>query len=225
MPLSVLVIVFMHNHHPLSPDVRQIAEWSRKSGFETGKNSRWKETRYLHHCSKKTHSSIMNISFGLYMGEKEISRVLTPRNSQQLALLELPSTRTQWKLFTFKKRYTLWSIPNTRRKKHPFFDQKYCRLYTIPRFLPLQLFLVCVSVFLSWSPHFHNFTPQYKLKQTNLIKSWNIKKTECQKIEAFELWCQRRLLRVPWTARRSNQSFLKEISPEYSLEGLMLKLQ
>ena len=50
-------------------------------------------------------------------------------------------------------------------------------------------------------------------------------KTECQRIDAFELWCWRRLLRVPWTARRSNQSILKEISPEYSLEGLMLKLK
>ena len=55
--------------------------------------------------------------------------------------------------------------------------------------------------------------------------SWTIKKTQCQKIDAFELWCWRRLLRVPWTARRSNQSMLKEISPEYSLEGLMLKLK
>jgi len=54
---------------------------------------------------------------------------------------------------------------------------------------------------------------------------WTIQKTECQRIDAFELWCWRRLLRVPWTARRSNQSILKEISPEYSLEGLMLKLQ
>ena len=56
-------------------------------------------------------------------------------------------------------------------------------------------------------------------------KSWTIKKAECRKIDAFELWCWRRLLRVPWTARRSNQSILKEISPEYSLEGLMLKLK
>ena len=56
-------------------------------------------------------------------------------------------------------------------------------------------------------------------------ESWTIKKAECQKIDAFELWCWRRLLRVPWTARRSDQSFLKEISPEYSLEGLMLKLK
>ena len=54
--------------------------------------------------------------------------------------------------------------------------------------------------------------------------SWTIKKAECRRIDAFELWCWRRLLRVPWTARRSNQSILKEISPEYSLEGLMLKL-
>ena len=56
-------------------------------------------------------------------------------------------------------------------------------------------------------------------------KSWTIKKAECQRIDAFELWCWRRLLGAPWTARRSNQSILKEISPEYSLEGLMLKLK
>ena len=56
-------------------------------------------------------------------------------------------------------------------------------------------------------------------------ESWTIKKTECQIIDAFELWCWRRLLRVPWTARRSNQSVLKEISPECSLEGLMLKMK
>ena len=56
-------------------------------------------------------------------------------------------------------------------------------------------------------------------------ESWTIKKAEHQRIDAFELWCWRRLLRVPWTARRSNQSILKEISPKYSLKGLMLKLK
>ena len=56
-------------------------------------------------------------------------------------------------------------------------------------------------------------------------ESWTIKKTECQRIDAFELWCCRRLFRVPWTARRSNQSILKEMNPEYSLERLMLKLK
>ena len=56
-------------------------------------------------------------------------------------------------------------------------------------------------------------------------ESWTIKKAECQRIDAFESWCWRRLLKVSWTARRSNQSILKEISPEYSLEGLMLKLK
>ena len=56
-------------------------------------------------------------------------------------------------------------------------------------------------------------------------ESWTIKKAECWRIDAFELWCWRRLLRVPWSARRSNQSILKEISPGYSLEGLMLKLK
>ena len=55
-------------------------------------------------------------------------------------------------------------------------------------------------------------------------ESWTIKKSSCQRINAFELWCWRRLLRVSWTARRPNQSILKEINPEYSLEGLMLKL-
>jgi len=56
-------------------------------------------------------------------------------------------------------------------------------------------------------------------------ESWTVKKAEHQRIDAFELWCWIRLLRVPWTARRSNQSILKEINPEYSLEGLMLKLK
>ena len=56
-------------------------------------------------------------------------------------------------------------------------------------------------------------------------ESWTIKKAEHRRIDAFELWCWRRLFRVPWTAKRSNQSFLKEINPEYSLEGLMLKLK
>ena len=56
-------------------------------------------------------------------------------------------------------------------------------------------------------------------------ESWTIKEAECQRIDAFELWCWRRLLRIPWTTRRSNQSILKEISPEYSLEGLTLKLK
>ena len=56
-------------------------------------------------------------------------------------------------------------------------------------------------------------------------ESWTINKAECRRIDAFELWCWRRLLRVPWTARRSNQSILKEISPGFSLEGLMLKLK
>ena len=56
-------------------------------------------------------------------------------------------------------------------------------------------------------------------------ESWTMKKAECQRIDAFEVWCWRRLLRISWTARRSNQSILKEISPEYSLKGLMLKLK
>ena len=59
----------------------------------------------------------------------------------------------------------------------------------------------------------------------NGYESWTIKKAEHQRIDAFELWCWRKLLRVPWTARRSNQSILKEISPEYALKGLMLKLK
>ena len=57
------------------------------------------------------------------------------------------------------------------------------------------------------------------------FESWTIKKAEHQRIDVFELWCWRRLLRIPWTARRSNQSILREINPEYSLEGLMLKLK
>ena len=78
----------------------------------------------------------------------------------------------------------------------------------------------------------HYFTNKVHLVKAMVLpavtygfESWTIKKAECQRTDAFELWCWRRLLRVPWTARRSNQSILKEISSEYSLEGLMLKLQ
>ena len=70
----------------------------------------------------------------------------------------------------------------------------------------------------------HYFSDKGPSSQSYGCESWTIKKVECERIDAFELWCWRRLLRVPWTAR-SNQSILKEISPEYSLEGLMLKLK
>ena len=77
--------------------------------------------------------------------------------------------------------------------------------------------------------HFANKGPSIKAMVFPVVmygcESWTIKKAECQRSDAFELWCWRRLLRVPWTARRSNQSILKEISPEYSLEGLVLKLK
>ena len=71
----------------------------------------------------------------------------------------------------------------------------------------------------------HLVKPMVFLAAMYECESWTIKKAEHQRIDAFELWCWRRLLRIPWTARRSNQSILKEISPEYALEGLMLKLK
>ena len=80
------------------------------------------------------------------------------------------------------------------------------------------------SNFLSGYLNFCNHTMVFPVV-TYGFESWNIKKAEHWRIDVFELWCWRRLLRVPWTARRSNQSLLKEISPEYSLEGLMLKLK
>ena len=69
------------------------------------------------------------------------------------------------------------------------------------------------------------YNQSYGFFSSHVQMSWNIKKAESQRIDAFKLWCWRRLLRAPWTARRSNQSILKEINPEYSLEVLMLKLQ
>ena len=78
----------------------------------------------------------------------------------------------------------------------------------------------------------HNFADKGSSSQSSGFpvvmygcESWTIKKAECQRIHSFEPWCWRRLLRIPWTARRSNQSILNDISPEYSLEGLMLKLK
>ena len=85
------------------------------------------------------------------------------------------------------------------------------------------------SVFKKQRHHFANkgpYSQSYGFSSSLYrCESWTIKKAECQRIDAFELWCWRRLLRVPWTKRRSNQSILKGISPDYSLEGLMLKLQ
>ena len=74
-------------------------------------------------------------------------------------------------------------------------------------------------------PQIPSNTPLLKEKRCDGCESWTVKKAEHQRIDAFELWCWRRLLRVPWTARRSNQSILKEISPGCSLEGLMLRLK
>ena len=81
-----------------------------------------------------------------------------------------------------------------------------CRDSTLPTEVPIVKAMVFPVIMYGW-------------------ESWTIKKAEGQRMDAFELWCCRRLLRVPWTARRSNQSILKEINPEYSLEGLMLKLK
>ena len=113
----------------------------------------------------------------------------------------------------------------------------------------------CICAFVSWSHHYmhcesclksHDQPRQHIQKQRHYFankgpssqsygfsgshvetecESWTIKKAEHWRIDAFELWCWRRLLRVPWTGRRSNQSILKEVSPDYSLEGLMLKLK
>ena len=69
------------------------------------------------------------------------------------------------------------------------------------------------------------YSQSYGFSSSHVCENWTIKKAEHQRIDAFQLWCWRRLLRVPWTARRSNQSILKEINPEYSFEGLMLKLK
>ena len=95
---------------------------------------------------------------------------------------------------------------------------------------PTRLSRICSSLplrtysFTSW-PRWIITLSQTCWKLSMLRNAEHINKAECQRIDAFKLWCWRRLLRVPWTARRSNQSFLKEISPEYSLEGLMLKLK
>ena len=81
------------------------------------------------------------------------------------------------------------------------------------------------SIFKKQRHYFTNKGPSSQSYGFSSSHVWNIKKAERQRIDAFELWCWRRLLTVPWTARRSNQSILKEISPEYSLEGLRLKLK
>ena len=101
----------------------------------------------------------------------------------------------------------------------------------------LSIFFTFIYIYFIWMLHglvYCNFIASLEIRYPKLYifpvvmygcMSWTIKKAECQRIDAFELWYWRRLLRVPWTARRPNQSILKEISPEYPLEGLMLKLK
>ena len=89
-----------------------------------------------------------------------------------------------------------------------------------------------ISFLFSFAFHFSSFHTSFRLVKAMVFpvvmyecESWTVRKAECQRIDAFELWCWSRLLRVPWTARRSNQSILEDISPGCSLEGLMLKLK
>ena len=83
----------------------------------------------------------------------------------------------------------------------------------------------CVEKQRHYSANKGPYSQGYSFPNGHVCESWTFKKAESQRIDAFELWCWRRLLKVPWTARRSNQSILREINPEYSLEGLMLKHQ
>ena len=93
------------------------------------------------------------------------------------------------------------------------------RIYISPEIIPLWIYVLD-------DPNFANKGPSMVFPVVMYgCERWTIKKAERRRIDSFALWCWRRLFRVPWTARRSNQSILKEISPEYSLEGLMLKLQ
>ena len=111
----------------------------------------------------------------------------------------------------------------------------YSLLYYLFYYYALLQFQICLFLYMPHTTDLRKFT-ETLLTNVHLVKavvfpamygceSWTIKKAEHQRIDAFELWCWRRLLRVPWTARRPNESILKEISPEYSLEGLMLKLK
>ena len=93
--------------------------------------------------------------------------------------------------------------------------------YTLWVYFKSWEFMKYINIFMLIVMHVH----AYSTVVIYQCDSCTIKKVECQRIDAFKLWCWRRLMRVPWTARRSNQSILKEINPEYLLEGLMLKLQ
>ena len=123
-----------------------------------------------------------------------------------------------------------------------FIDVKYHYILRYSN-LSIRRTLICSKMLTPWKESYHQLRQHIKSRDITLPtkaylvkamvfpvvmygrESWTVKKAESRRIDAFELWCWRRLLRVPWTARRSNQSILKEISPEYSLEGLMLKLK
>ena len=128
----------------------------------------------------------------------------------------------QWKqwqtLFSQAPKSLQMVIAATKFKKACSLEKSYDKhsvLKSRDVILPTKVCLVKAMVFPVWKRDMWEYG----------CESWTIKKVECQRIDAFELWWWRRLLRVPWTARTSNQSILKEINPEYSLEGLMLKLK
>ena len=162
-------------------------------------------------------------------------RVLWPANVFCLNLIGIPDQLCPIKgkdfsYYSWTKRYqktcSLWSSRfcfhwggfaylHWRKCSFIYFAEfyKHFKVFVEVWYYALYYVLIILSIQLRWRWKFCFF------------KSWTMKKAEHQRIDAFELWCWKRLLRVPWTARRSNQSILKEIRPEYSLEGLMLKLK
>ena len=154
-------------------------------------------------------------------GARSKIRVLAMRVASGVSLSLSPQLRQQENCVCVCV-YTCISIP-----PHTYISimHVYTHMYT-----NTCMSIHCVCMFLS--EYTHTLPTKVHLVKTMVIpvvmygcESWTIKKAECRRTDVFELWCWRRLLRIPWTARRSHQSILKKISPEYSLEGLLLKLK
>ena len=159
------------------------------------------------------------------MKVKEESEKVSLKLNIQKTKIMASGPITSWQIDEETETDFILGAPKSLQMVTAAIEIKGCLLFGRKAMTNLDSILKSRHYFANWSKLVHLVKAMVFPVVMYGCESWTIKKAECWRIDAFELWCWRRLLRGPWTARRSNQSILKEISPEYSLEGLMLKLK
>ena len=152
--------------------------------------------------------------------KEESEKVGLKLNIQKMKIMAsgpITSQENRWENSGNSVRLYFWGLQNHCRWWPQQWNEKMLAPWKKSYDKPIQ----CIKKLRHYFDNKNPYSQSYGFSSSRGCESWTIKKAECRRTDAFELWCRRRLLRVPWTARRSNQSILKEISPEYSLEGLV----